>query len=183
MERDFVEAPSQMLENWIYEKEVLAKLSGHYKNTSQSLPDYLIEKLIAAKNANTGILHLRQIFFATFDQIVHTIDSDQIDTQSIYHRTRKMITGFEEIEGTNGAASFGHMVGYDSQYYGYLYSQVFSADMFLEFKKFGVLSPLVGKRYRDIILSRGGEMESMDSLIEFLGREPSLYSFSCFYWL
>ena len=178
VERDFVEAPSQMLENWCYEKEVLEKLSGHYSDISKKLPDNIIEKLIAAKNADTGILNLRQIFFATFDQIIHSYETESIDTQSIYHQTRRNVTTIEEIEGTNGAASFGHLMGgYDAQYYGYLYSQVFSADMYLEFKKNGVLSPVVGKKYRDIILARGGEVDSMDSLIEFLGREPTIDAF------
>ena len=173
VERDFVEAPSQMLENWCYEGEVLRRLSGHYKDNTQKLPEAMLESLIRARNADTGLMNSRQIFFGMFDQAIHSSEEDLIDTAKIYNEFRTKYTGVSAPPETNGAASFGHLMGgYDAQYYGYLYSQVFSADMFMQFKQAGVLSKEVGRRYRDIILAPGGTRDSLDSLVEFLGREP-----------
>lgn len=173
VERDFVEAPSQMLENWCYEVDVLRRISGHYKDHSKPLPDDYLNSLIKARNADTGLLNSRQIFFGMFDQTIHSSDDETIDTAALYDQFRQKYTGISAPPGTNGAASFGHLMGgYDAQYYGYLYSQVFSADMFTQFKKAGVLSKEVGRKYRDSILAPGGTRDSMDSLIEFLGREP-----------
>jgi len=175
VERDFVEAPSQMLENWCYESEVLRRLSGHYQNNSKKLPEDMLESLIKARNADTGLMNSRQIFFGMFDQTIHSTEEENIDTGALYDEFRQKYTGVACPPGTNGSAGFGHLMGgYDAQYYGYLYSQVFSADMFAQFKqsKDGVLSKEVGRRYRDSILAPGGTRDSMESIVEFLGREP-----------
>jgi len=176
VERDFVEAPSQMLENWCWEKEILALLSGHFKDPSKHLPEDVVEKMVAAKNVDTGLLNLRQIFFGTFDNVVHS--SASADTTTLWKTLKKEVSLVETTPGTNGAATFGHLVGgYDAQYYGYLYSEVFSADMFSVFKEQGILDGAVGRRYRDLILARGGSVDSFDSLVQFLGREPTQEAF------
>jgi thimet oligopeptidase len=117
VERDFVEAPSQMLENWVWEKEPLKKMSGHYKDGS-AIPTDLLAKLMASRRANAGGFNLRQIILSTFDQRIHT--TGKADTQAVFAQTYKDILGITPIPGTNMPASFGHMVGYDAQYYGYL---------------------------------------------------------------
>ncbi|CAG0897655.1 unnamed protein product [Cyprideis torosa] len=171
-ERDFVEAPSQMLENWVWEKEALRLMSGHYLDGSL-LPDDMIEKLVAAKNANAGHFNLRQIVLGTFDQRIHTRPS--ADTATLFAETYKEIMGLETIPDTNRTASWGHLAGhYDAQYYGYMWSEVYSMDMFeTKFKSAGIMNPMVGVEYRKLILEPGGTKDGADMLQEFLGRSPS----------
>eukprot|EP01094_Clydonella_sp_ATCC50884_P017810 TRINITY_DN3179_c0_g1_i2.p1 TRINITY_DN3179_c0_g1~~TRINITY_DN3179_c0_g1_i2.p1 ORF type:complete len:788 (-),score=269.81 TRINITY_DN3179_c0_g1_i2:248-2275(-) len=178
VERDFVEAPSQMLENWCYESDVLQRLSGHYEREEEVLPQSLLEPIVAAKNADTGLLNLRQIFFGTFDTTVHSCEDDEIATEPLWQRLRPEVTLIPQAPNTNPAAGFGHIMGgYDAQYYGYLWSEVFSADMFARFKAEGVLSPELGSLYRECILAPGGSAESMVGLKKFLGREPTQEAF------
>ncbi|KAB7507201.1 Thimet oligopeptidase [Armadillidium nasatum] len=172
VERDFVEAPSQMLENWVWEKEPLQLMSSHHK-TDEPLPDSLIEKLSASRKANAGGFNLRQIVLGTFDQKIHT--RSKADTQKLFTETYQEIMGLTPIENTNMPASFGHLAGgYDAQYYGYLWSEVFAMDMFeSRFKKEGILSSKVGMDYRTSILQPGGSKDAADMLRDFLGRDPT----------
>jgi len=171
VERDFVEAPSQMLENWVWEEEPLRKMSGHYKDDSP-IPKELLDKLIASRIANAGAFNLRQIILGTFDQRIHT--TGRADTQDIFSNTYKEVIGINTIPNTNMPANFGHMVGYDAQYYGYLWSEVFCFDMYeTRFKKEGLLNPSVGIDYRNKILKPGGSKDALDLLTDFLGREPN----------
>jgi len=176
VERDFVEAPSQMLENWVWEEESLRLMSRHYKDETP-LPKEMLDKLVASKNANAGGFTLRQVFLATFDQRLHS-GSGPVDTATLIRDTYKEIVGIDTIEGTNFAAIFGHLVGYDAQYYGYLWSEVYSQDMFAtRFAKEGVLNPETGLDYRRLILAPGGSLDGMELLRSFLGREPSQEAF------
>jgi len=176
VERDFVEAPSQMLENWVWEEDSLRLMSKHYKDGTE-LPKEMLDKLVASKNANAGGFTLRQIFLATFDQRLHSSGS-KVDTASLIRSTYKEIVGIDTIEGTNFAAIFGHLVGYDAQYYGYLWSEVYSQDMFAtRFAKEGVLNLKTGLDYRNLILKPGGSLDGRDLLKNFLGREPNQEAF------
>jgi len=178
VERDFVEAPSQMLENWCYEEEVLSRISGHFEDRSKKLPKHLLSKLVAAKNADTGLMNKRQIFFGVFDQTIHSSKEEKIDSYAAFSQLREEITSIKQPEGTNGAGTFGHLMGgYDASYYGYLWSQVYSADMYDLFKKKGIMDKELGKKYREIILGPGGSVESMDSIEKFLGRKPTQDAF------
>lgn len=171
VERDFVEAPSQMLENWCWEKDALKRMSAHVE-TSEPLPDDLIDPLIKSRNANTGIFNKRQILLGTFDQTIHS--SDSINTTATFAQMSIDIAGFATQDGTNMPASFGHLAGgYDAQYYGYLWSEVFSADMFQRFKQSGIFSPEVGADYRRFILQPGGSKDASDMIEGFLGRAPN----------
>jgi len=176
VERDFVEAPSQMLENWVWEEESLRLMSRHYRDETP-LPKEMLDKLVASRNANAGGFTLRQVFLATFDQRLHS-SSGPVDTATLIRDTYREIVGIETIEGTNFAAIFGHLVGYDAQYYGYLWSEVYSQDMFAtRFAKEGVLNPGTGGDYRQLVLAPGGSRDGMDLLRSFLGREPSQEAF------
>ncbi|DBA03177.1 TPA: hypothetical protein N0F65_003897 [Lagenidium giganteum] len=168
VERDFVEAPSQMLENWCWETEPLKRLSSHYLDKTP-LPDDLIAKLISTRNANTGLLNKRQILFATFDQQIHS--KPQSDTAKVLKQLQTEIMLIDMTPGTNFAASFGHLAGgYDAQYYGYMWSEVFSMDMFVSrFQREGLMNPTTGLAYRELILARGGSIDAADMLKEFLG--------------
>jgi metallopeptidase MepB len=185
---DFVEAPSQMLENWCWTPSVLKSLSKHYK-TGEQIPDELIDRQIAAKHVNDAIFNLRQLHFGIFDMTVHTPKSheeaESINYSELYNNLRTQIAGLKGPEALglksdwgHGQATFGHLIGgYDAGYYGYLSSQVYSTDMFYSVFKKDPMSKKEGRRYRHMVLEKGGSQEEMKTLEDFLGRPPSTKAF------
>ncbi len=173
--RDFVEAPSQMLENWVWEPIVLERITRHYE-TGEPLPEELLNKMIKAKNALAPLKYLRQIFFGKFDMTCHT--SRRINSKELWHKLRKEITLIPALEDTNPGASFGHIMGgYDAGYYGYLWSEVFAQDMYTRFEQEGPTSRQAGMDYRKYILEPGNDIEEEELLRTFLGREPNNKAF------
>lgn len=173
-ERDFVEAPSQMLEHWCWEPEVLGSFSRHYE-TGEPLPTRLLEAMVAARNLNSGITTLRQILFASLDMAYHSpgFDGDTTATLARLHD----ISGFPYTPGTHFQSGFGHLFGYDAGYYGYLWSHVFGDDMYTLFEQRGPLNREVGAHYRRTILERGGSVDGDELVRSFLGREPNNEAF------
>lgn len=166
---DFVEAPSQMLERWAWDPQVLKKISKHYK-TGEPLPDELIKRMIAAKNFGAGGMYLRQDFFAQYDMTLHTADTTP-DSTKLYFALTKKIRGLPLTKGTIPQASFGHIMGgYDAGYYGYLWSEVIAEDFFGEFKKHGIFNPETGLKFRREILEKGGTLDEEKMVESFLGR-------------
>ena len=173
-ERDFVEAPSQMLEHWVWEPDVLNSFARHHE-TGEPLPKALLDAMIAAKNLDSGILTLRQIFFATLDFTYHSPGFDGDTTATV--RELHHITGFPYVPGTHFQSGFGHLFGYDAGYYGYLWSHVFGDDMYTRFEELGPLDPATGAHYRKTVLERGGSVDGDELVRSFLGREPNNEAF------
>ena len=173
---DFVEAPSQMLENWMWQPSILKEVSSNVK-TGKPLPDDLINKMVALKHVADGYVWTGQAFYATYDMKIHSAAPPINATQTWYDLKKKM-TPLPAVPGTIPEASFGHLMGgYDAGYYGYLWSRVFAQDMFTVFQKGGLENPVVGARYRQDILQPGGSIEPDQLLRNFLGRDVNYDAF------
>jgi thimet oligopeptidase len=177
--QDFVEAPSQMLENWVWDPTILAMLSGHYQDTTQKLPKAMLDKMIAARDFGQGYYYTRQLLFGLFDMTIHTQNAvGGVDVTKTYDDLYRQIIRQEPIAGGHFPASFGHMMGgYDAAYYGYLWSKVYAEDMFSTFPPKDLMDPAVGMKYRRTILEQGAMIEPLDLLKKFLGRDPSPEAF------
>ena len=174
-EWDFVEAPSQIMEEWCWRPEVLQTFARHYR-TGEPIPGELVHDLVEARKLNVALHTLRQISFGVFDMGLHGPgDHSELD---LIRRRAESVGLLPPHEGTFFPASFGHLLGgYDAGYYGYLWSKVFGLDMFSRFEEEGLTSPKVGLRYRREILEPGGSLEGDQLLRNFLGREPSNAAF------
>ncbi|MDX1468077.1 MAG: M3 family metallopeptidase [Acidimicrobiia bacterium] len=174
VERDFVEAPSQIMENWIWRSDVLKRFAHHYE-TGEPIPDELVDQLVAAKNLNKGRFYLGQMGLGHLDQQIHAgpdRDLDAID------REANDISLLPYHEGTFRMSGFGHLMGgYDAAYYGYMWADVYGNDMFSRFEKEGVTNPEVGMAYRREVLEKGGSVDPDEMLRNFLGREPNNEAF------
>ncbi len=174
-EWDFVEAPSQIMEHWTWEAEVLQRFARHHA-TGENIPSDLVSHLVAARDVNVASSTLRQAYFGVIDLSVHD-DSETWDLEAL-DREAYDVTGLPYPEGTFFLASFGHIMGgYDAGYYGYLWSKVFGDDMYSRFQDEGVLNEKVGSEYRRVILEQGGSKDADQLLQEFLGREPNNEAF------
>ncbi|KJZ77939.1 hypothetical protein HIM_02576 [Hirsutella minnesotensis 3608] len=185
---DFVEAPSQMLENWCWAPSVLKSLSRHW-DTNATIPDDVVERLVRTKNFNSATATLTQLLYGLFDMNVHTPKTHgevkNMNVGRLWNQLRHDISGIKGpedqglgLEWGNRYATIGHYIGgYDAGYYGYLWSEVFSTDMFHSFFKKNPMDGKEGRRYRKTVLERGGSMDEMEFLKEFLGREPSSKAF------
>lgn len=176
--RDFVEAPSQMFENWVWDYDALKLFAKNYK-TGEVLPKKLFDKILAAKNVGSGLSTLQQIFYGTLDFTLYDKynPNGSETTTDVVKELQDSITLYPYLDGTHMQAAFGHLYGYGASYYGYLWSLVYAQDMFSVFEKNGVMDQKTGLRYRNIILERGGDEKAMDLIKEFLGREPNQKAF------
>lgn len=174
VQTDFVEAPSQMLENWVWSPETMQLVSGHYLNPSEKLPETILDRINQARNVARGIYLTRQLMLALLDMNYHLVSSGPIDTTAIHDRLHREVLGLEPVEDSRFQASFNHLMGgYDAGYYGYLWSDVYAADMFSRFEAQGLLNAELGAHYRKTILEPGNMKENLDLLRDFLGRAPS----------
>lgn len=171
---DFVEAPSQMLENWIWDKQVLDSFAADYRDPSKKIPAETIGKLKAAKLATIGAHYRRQLSFGLLDMALHarTNSAEKIDCVKI---TNPILsdTFLPVIEGTAFIANFGHMAGgYDASYYGYAWADAIAQDLATEFEKAPkrYFDTAAGRRLRDEIYAPGGSRDVNESIERFLGR-------------
>lgn len=176
VKRDFVELPSQILEEWLWDKEILKNLTSHYQR-GESLPDELIKKLLELKNFESGNWSQRQIYLSLISLEYFKAGASK-DPQKIAQELSALICPhIEPLTQDNRAYSFGHLVGYGPQYYGYLWSRVFAHDIFELIKQHGLLDPVIGKKYVDTVLSKGGTADPNELLYNFLGRVPTQDAF------
>jgi thimet oligopeptidase len=167
--QDFVEAPSQMLENWAWDPGILKRVSSNV-TTGQPLPDDLIQKMIAARYVHYALATTTQILYATVDMEYHTM-KPPVDTTTVWKTTVARTTPNGFVDGTHPQAGFGHLMGgYDAGYYGYLWSKVYAQDMFSRFRAQGLTSPIAGAAYRKDILAPARAEEPDQEVRAFLGR-------------
>ncbi len=171
---DFVELPSQIMENWAGEKEGLDIFARHYQ-TNEPIPTELIEKIKKAEKFQAGWASLRQLQFALMDMSWHSQDPTKISDVDAFEIAATQTTRvFPKIPGTNSSCSFSHIFagGYSAGYYSYKWAEVLDADAFEYFKEEGVFNPEVASKFKEYVLSRGGTEHPMDLYKKFRGREP-----------
>lgn len=172
VQRDFVEAPSQIMEHWTWQPEVLARFARHHE-TGRTIPAELVERMLAARNLDVAMFTLRQVQFGTLDMELHGPDGATVDLDAATDRATAR-TLVPRPEGTFWPAGFAHIVGgYDAGYYGYLWAEVIGDAMFDRFAREGVTSPEVGREYRETILEPGGTEDASVLVERFLGGAPS----------
>jgi oligopeptidase A len=180
---DAVELPSQLMENWCWDREALGLISGHYQ-TGERLPETLQQKMLAAKNFQAGLRSMRQLEFALFDFELHRrASAAAISSQppggfvsGILAEARKQTAVYPVPDFNRFQNSFSHIFagGYAAGYYSYKWAEVLSADVFSRFADQGVFSRAVGTEFLDKILSRGGGADALTLFMDFMGREPDL---------
>ncbi|HQB20266.1 MAG TPA: M3 family metallopeptidase [Bacteroidales bacterium] len=172
--RDFVELPSQIMENWAKEKEFLDLFAKHYK-TQQVIPNEIIEQLNEANNFHAGYAFLRQLNFGILDMTWHSIEqpiNEKMEKVEINATQNTEILPF--VEGCNISTAFSHIFagGYAAGYYGYKWAEVLDADAFELFKSKGIFDKKTAASFREHILSKGGSDKPMNLYIQFRGRQP-----------
>lgn len=173
---DFVEMPSQMLEEWLYDKEILKKVSHHYK-TGDVLSDEVIDKIIELKRFSSGAFVQRQIALSLISLGYY----NQQNFDDVYGYFKKI---FGDVckntvfyDDNHMYCSFGHLTGYGAKYYGYMWSKVFALDMFATIKEKGLLNLAMGQKYIQDVIGKGGSMHPETLLQNFLGRKPNQQAF------
>lgn len=174
--RDFVELPSQLMENWLTEKEFLDQIAIHYQ-TGEKIPQELVQNLIDSANFNAGYACCRQLSFGFLDMAWHTLEEPfEGDVTTFEKEAWKQTVIVPEVSGTLMSSSFGHIFsgGYSAGYYGYKWAEVLDADAFSVFKEGGIFNTEIARAFRENILAKGGT-EDPDILYKrFRGQEPTI---------
>jgi oligopeptidase A len=179
VEWDAVELPSQFMENFCWEWSVLRHMTAHV-DTGEPLPRALFDKMLAAKNFQSGLQTLRQIEFALFDMLLHTEHDPSRDIMELLHQVRREVAVIHPPAFNRMAHTFSHIFagGYAAGYYSYKWAEVLSADAYAAFEETadadGMPSIETGRRYRREILEAGGRRPAMESFKAFRGREPRI---------
>ena len=178
VEWDAVELPSQFMENFCWDWQVIKSMTEH-EHTKKQMPKNLFDKLISAKNFQSGLQTLRQVEFALYDIKLHMkYSSDHNYYMNLLHKVRREIAVVIPPKSNRFPNNFSHIFagGYSAGYFSYKWAEVLSADVYSEFEKHNVLSPKIGAKFKNEILSRGGSRPMMKSFIAFLGRKPTIDS-------
>ena len=174
---DAVELPSQFLENWCWEEDALAFISGHYE-TGEALPKAMLDKMLAAKNFQSAMFILRQLEFGLFDFTLHTQYDPEVGPQVLetLAQVKQRVAVLPSLEWNRFSHSFSHIFagGYSAGYYSYLWAEVLSSDAFSRFEEEGIFNKETGQRFLNNILEMGGSEEPMELFKRFRGREPQI---------
>ena len=175
VEWDAVELPSQFMENFCWEWDVVRRLTAHV-DTGAPLPRELFDKMLAAKNFQSGLATLRQVEFALFDMRLHGEPGSEADIQALIDGVRREVAVVDAPHFNRFQHGFSHIFagGYAAGYYSYKWAEVLSADAWSAFEEAGVLDAETGRRYREAILEAGGSRPALESFKAFRGREPSI---------
>jgi thimet oligopeptidase len=176
VEQDFVEAPSQMFEEWGWRYETLKRFAKHAE-TGAVIPEALVKKMQRADKFGLGTRFAQQMYYAAISLEMHRADPATLDQMKMVRELQAKYTPFAYVEGTKFHTSFGHLIGYSSMYYTYMWSLVIAKDMLTAFDKKGLMDPTTDHRYRDDILVPGGSKDAADLVKDFLGRP---YDFKAF---
>jgi oligopeptidase A len=175
VEWDAVELPSQFMENFCWEWDVLQRLTSHV-DTGAPLPRALFDKMVAAKNFQSGLAMLRQIEFGLFDMRIHSEADAKERVQQVLDEVRDQVAVLKPPAFNRFAHAFSHIFGggYAAGYYSYKWAEVLSADAWSAFEETGALSVTTGRRLREEILEAGGSRDALENFIAFRGREPRI---------
>ncbi|HEX8745650.1 MAG TPA: M3 family metallopeptidase [Pyrinomonadaceae bacterium] len=168
-EQDFVEAPSQMLEEWSWEAPVLQSFARHYK-TNEPIPTELVRQMRRASEFGEGLRVRRQMVYARLSLSIYDREPGRVDTDALIKQITEQYQPFPFVEDTHFQTSFGHLDGYSAVYYTYMWSLVIAKDMFSQFNKANMFGPEVARRYRERVLAPGGSKPAARLVEDFLGR-------------
>lgn len=177
VEWDAVELPSQIMENWCWQKEALDLISGHYQ-TGEALPEELFNKMLAAKNFQSAMQMVRQLEFSLFDFRLHLEYDPQQGgrVNDFIAEVRDQVAVVKPPAFNRFAHAFSHIFagGYAAGYYSYKWAEVLSSDAFAAFEENGIFDTETGQRFLKAILEKGGSRNAMDLFVDFRGREPQI---------
>ena len=180
-ERDFVEAPSQMFEEWAWDPGVLATFAKH-RETHQPIPADVVKKMRRANEFGKGSSARQQMVYAGLSLRLHVEpEPASLDTSKVLREVQTKYGMFPYVDGTHFQASFGHLNGYSAMYYTYMWSLVIAKDLLTEFKKRGLMDPATDNKYRDEILAKGGTKDAAVLVKGFLGRDYDFKAYEA--WL
>jgi peptidyl-dipeptidase Dcp len=170
---DFVELPSQLMENFVSEPKVLATFAKHYE-TGEVIPQELVNKINESSTFLSGMATMRQLAFGYLDMTWHGNNPEGYSVEGVEEKSDVTRSFYPEVEGTSISSSFSHIFagGYSAGYYSYKWSEVLDADAYAMFKQNGVVNKAVAQHFRDHILSKGGTQHPMELFKNFRGREP-----------
>jgi thimet oligopeptidase len=172
---DFVETPSQIMENWVWNEVMLSKLTKHYE-TGKAMPKDMRSRIVLGKKFLNAYYYTRQLIMGKLDMDLHI--GKVKDASKAYRDLNKKMLGLElPVKETLFPAGFGHLVGYDAGYYSYLWALVYACDAFSEFEKKGLTNKEVGMRWRKEVLQKGSSEDEMKLITNFLKRKPNQKAF------
>jgi len=168
-EQDFVEAPSQMLEEWTWDPKTLQTFAKHFE-TNEPIPAALVTRMRRASEFGKALTVRQQMVYARLSLSIYDRDPKNVDTTAMVKELMNKYTRTPYVEGTHFQTSFGHLDGYSAVYYTYMWSLVIAKDMFSQFDRNDLLAPAVAAKYRASVLAPGGSKPAAILVADFLGR-------------
>ena len=176
-EGDFVEVPSQMLEEFFHDAKLLASFARHYQ-TGEPIPEPLVERMNRASAFGRADGVRTQLFYTSYSLDVHNRPAEEVDPDAMLEQGYKRMLPYEWVDGNRMYASFTHLIGYTSNYYTYMFDKVIALDFFGQFDRAHLLEGPTAMRYRQAILEPGGSKPGTQLIEDFLGREQKMDAFA-----